>query len=454
MRTKGPLHRVIDTYNDTFRMLGIAASPAEIETLAVTVHRAMTAQTRHYHGLDHVFTFFDSPNLFGRLAALYHDIVYYQVDEGFTAETRAIVAPYIREDNGDVYIAGDVATDDCALRFPLAVFDVEPGQCLSLGDGLNEFLSALVMNKALGHFVPQVELLKMTAYLEATIPFRKDDERGKSHFDVLEERLQGAAEAFQLSLSPEEIAGAVRVAVWFSNKDVESFAEEDTRRFVDGTWKLLHETNPALRSHRGSYSIREYRQALQRAEAFLSTVSLDAVFHRHRGTPSEAEFAHMVERAAINVRTAVEYLRIKLLTIAIIEALAEVSGGNAAIALFMGDLPERHRRFTQLTDFLPAMPSHPAVDSQSIVMQLLTSGRPSEVSFDSRQSPLSAFLYSSLGPAGTERALRLARDMFAGRLFPETFLQSVDAPVIRAVARATAEMVPTRRDKLLEYASP
>ena len=73
--------------------------------------------------------------------------------------------------------------------------------------------------------------------------------------------------------------------------------------------------------------------------------------------------------------------------------------------------------------------------------------------FDSRQSPLSSFIYASLGPAAVEQALDFAREVFAGQLSPDTFLRRLDPPTLAVIARAAAEMAPTRREALLRYAS-
>jgi hypothetical protein len=62
------------------------------------------------------------------------------------------------------------------------------------------------------------------------------------------------------------------------------------------------------------------------------------------------------------------------------------------------------------------------------------------------------FLYRSLPPNEIEAALALSREMFAGRLSPAGFLRSLNPGVVSAVARASAEMVSTRREQLLRYA--
>ena len=46
------------------------------------------------------------------LAAMYHDVVYYQVDQGFTPEITAIIIPNIYELEGEFYISKNIPVDD------------------------------------------------------------------------------------------------------------------------------------------------------------------------------------------------------------------------------------------------------------------------------------------------------------------------------------------------------
>jgi hypothetical protein len=234
-----------------------------------------------------------------------------------------------------------------------------------------------------------------------------------------------------------------------ANKDVENFAESDAAVFLEYTWRLLPEMNVPLRA-RNVYTIREYREALQRMEAFFCTVDPEVVFHRYQGLPPESEFRQMVGRAYHNIDTAWHYLRLKLLAQALLEALAEESGGDAPLSLFMGDLPaEGNAR--RLENYLPAVADPPWVDRSSIMLALMESGRKGNLGFYLNTAPLSLFLYRSLRPEEIEHALALSQEMFAGRLPPGDFLRSLNLEVVAAVARASAEMVTTRRKQLLRY---
>jgi hypothetical protein len=290
----------------------------------------------------------------------------------------------------------------------------------------------------------------MDLCIEATIPFRGSLGNGKDYLDLLEERLIDINRRWGLGLSPPEIQDSVRLAVQVANTDVENFAESDTATFLEYTWKLLPEMNASLRAG-NVYTIREYRQALQRMETFFRTVDPALVFHRYRDFPPEDEFRWMVGRAYQNIDTAWHYLRLKLLAQAFLEALAEESGGDAPLSLFMGDLPvdESVRR---LENYLPEAADLPLLDRASLQRALAESGRRGHPEFDLNTAPLTLYLYHRLRPDEIEIALGLSQEMFAARLAPGDFLRRLNPAVVSAVALASAEMVPTRREKLLCYA--
>lgn len=449
MSHEGTFQRLIGVLHQAFGALQLTVEGKRLEQMVVLIHRAMTMQARNYHNLEHVLGFVDPQNPIQTLAGLFHDIVYYQVDQGFLPEILEIISPYIQQES-DTFTIRRTAPDDWQFNLAAEVFGWQRGQEVTLAAGLNEFLSALVMNERLGGFVPSQALVKMDLCIEATIPFRGPVSDGKGYFDLLEERLDAINRRWGFTMPAAEIQDTVRLALSVANKDVENFAESDAAVFLENTWKLLPEMNVPLRA-RNVYTIREYRGALQRMEAFFGTVDPEVVFHRYKDVPPEGEFRQMVGRAYHNIDTAWHYLRLKLLAQALLEALAEESGGDAPLSLFMGDLPtEGNAR--RLENYLPAVSDPPWEDRSTVMLTLMESGRRGNLGFYLNTAPLSLFLYRSLRPEEIEQALALSREMFAGRLPPGEFLRRLNPGVVSAVARASAEMVSTRRGQLLRYA--
>ena len=241
-------------------------------------------------------------------------------------------------------------------------------------------------------------------------------------------------------------------ATAFLNHDVDSFAEPDPGIFLDGSWKLLLESNAPLQTI-DVYSIREYRQALQKMAGFLCRLNPDLIFHQYHHEPTDEEFERLVGLARRNVAIGCKYLGIKLLAMAVLEALAELTGGDAPLSLFMGDLKREGESVKRLENFLPLdEPVRPAAFDSKAVLNLLEIGRASESSFDMRNSPTAFFLYTHIDDIRISGFVASAHEMFAGRLSPAAFLRGIGDSVVAPIARACAEMVFTRRAALLRYA--
>jgi len=307
----------------------------------------------------------------------------------------------------------------------------------------------LAMPSKLQGILPDKELLKIIVYIEATIPFRGPDANGLSAFDKLEMRLRQAAQTYAIPLGEDEIISSIQGAVVFANTDVENFSEPDPAQFLENTWKLLPETNIALRS--GSvYSIREYRFALQKMHGFLVDLDPDTVMHQYKGVPPDDIYQAKVQHTRCNLETAREYLGTKLLATAMLEALAELTGGDAPMSLFMGDIETDIEDMKRMEDYLPAVETPEHIDTNSTVFRLLDSGR-SRTDFDMKNAPLALFLYKVLGPEKVLLYTQHARQMFAGQISAKEFLGLMDPDVTSAVANACASMVLTRSEKLAKY---
>lgn len=449
--TVGTVQRTINLFKSALEGFKADIPLIQLERLAIMVHRAMTVQARIFHTPEHIFDLVDGDNPLLSLAALFHDLVYYQVDQGFDPEIHEIVTLYILEEAGQLSIRPAAAANDALVALTMEVFGFKPGQTLSPSNGLNEFLSAVVMNKKLEGIIDVTDLLKATACIEATIPFRRSATPHDSPPHVLERRLSAISAQRGLGLTPEEIREGVKWAVTFANRDVANFSEEDTGKFLDNTWKLIPETNPSLRL-RGVYSIHSYRAALQKMEGFLRFLDPDDIYQTYRGVPAAGEYQRMVALAYRNVYTAREYLAIKLLSAAIVEALADITGGDAPVALLIGEM-EGDEQISSLEDLLPEINISPQAKVGSTLFGLLAFGRASVSSFDMQNSPLSLFIYKFLGSDDVKLHLNVAREMFDGALAPLDFLNQLPAGLIVPLARACAALAITRSAALYAYAA-
>jgi hypothetical protein len=444
----GVIHRTIEILLAALRDLSARLPLAEVERLAVMINRAMTVQGRSFHTPEHVFTLVDPGNPHLTLAALFHDVVYYQVDRGLDAEIAQVVAPSVRTDGGEASIRTGEAVKDEPVEMCLGVFGFEPGQRLSPYAGMNEYMSALLLAKSFYEAIRPEDLLPAVACIEATIPFRTPDSRGRTASEVLQERLRGVVRGRGLALTEDRIVEIVETSVDFANRDVANFADEDVAHFLDNTWRLLPETNASLRTQ-GIYSIRSYRTALQNMEAFLQSLDPATVFGRFGGVPTANVYEGITRRAATNVAAAREYLGIKLLTASILEALAAVSGGDAPVALLMGDIGGRSEG-SRLEDYLPpAEEAERPVDGT--VRDLLAIGRASASTFDLQNSPLSLWIYRKLGADGFHAELAEAKRMCRGEITAVELLGKLPDDLVVPIAQACARMAATRRESLETY---
>jgi hypothetical protein len=446
----GTIHRSIELLRTALEDLGAAMPLPEVERLGILINEAMSAPARSFHTPQHVIELADPHSPHTTLGALFHDLVYYQVDHGLHPLISAALFSTIESREKRLWLRPAAETTDRALALTMGVFGFTGGQRLEPSAGMNEFLSALVMNSSLAAVVPEADLMLSTACIEATIPFRTTDAEGRTAAERLEQRLAATAREMGIRMPQDRILQGVRWAVTFANRDVANFAEKEVTRFLDNTWKLLPETNPSLRTQ-GGYTIRSYREALRGMEGFLRSLDPRTIFAQYRGAPPADEYRTMARRGERNVGTAREYLGMKLLTAAILEALALVSGGDAPVAFFMGELDARQRG-SRLEDYLPGDHLPRKLPLDAALLDLLSKGRASASPFDLQNSPLSLFIYLRLGTEGVRRHLTSAYRLFDGELQPREFLDELPGPMIAAIASACGHMAFTRAQALMAYA--
>jgi hypothetical protein len=321
---RSPVHEIVNALWRALHELGSSATTADIERWGFSIHAALSAAGREFHNHHHVVDMISDGDPLEVIAGLYHDAVYIQVDQGpprsMRAELDSVLASAPGEDGWRVLPHAAAVTGDV-----LAVFGRKVGDLVTPTTGLNEFASALVGALQLADALTREQRIAVAACIEQTIPFRVDP------MTPLHDRLE------QLGLAGETLDEAVRRAVRLGNRDIENFADNDPAHFLDNTWKLLPESNPALHSPL-VYTVRDYRVALQKMEGFLSWLPAERVFHAWGGEPRPEIHARRVARTTGNLELAVRYLRAKLYSIGLVEALADITGGDVPLDYFMGGL--------------------------------------------------------------------------------------------------------------------
>jgi hypothetical protein len=384
------------------------------------------------------------------ISALFHDLVYVQVDQGVSVNISRYISPYIKQDREQLVILEPPELhEDTIFKMVTMLFGFEDGQPLLPMSGQNEFLSALIASKALEDMLPLSNLTEIAACIEATIPFRPKLESGLTCSDLLFGRLVEANEQFNLGWDDSQISEVVKRAVRLSNRDVQNFASPNSSRFLNNTWNLIPETNHDLRNV-NSYSVHGYRVSMQKMEGFMNFLSPEIVFRRYRNEPDEKNYYKLLAQTNQNLEVSRLYLGTKLTSIAILEALSFRIGRDISLSTMMGELPIEDKPVVGLEQFLTEIetPYSPSNAIEAEVLELLDKGRTLDSSYDVKNSPVATFMVKSLGFEEMQRMLMLSKEFFKGNLTSEELIASCDLQVMSMIKSAVLKLFDSRIDAL------
>ena len=452
------IHVLMSTVQTYMEELGVELDCKDLESIVFLLYYSLKPYGRYFHSIDHALdlTIQNNPEI--SLAALFHDLIYYQIDRGFNNLVEPIVRQVVREEKreagqvGKVFLLNDFEKSDLELHINLNIFGLHSGQELSPYAGLNEFLSSLVMTRTLSPYLSIKKITQMIVFIEGTIPFRGKGVDQRDYFYQLSEKLQETNRLFDLGFTPQEISQTIREAVALSNRDVMNFSEEDTRDFLDNTWDLIPETNVSLRSNE-LYTIKDYRIAIEKMDNFFTYLDPLNIFHQYENVPSTKELEEINQRAAHNLSISRIYLKVKYITAVILEAFAEESGGDCPICYFMGELPREDEKIKRLETYLPEVCGTLIDDRNPLVWQLLDQGRNRESSFDIKHAPLSLFLYAECNDNELSELYHFAKQMTNQHVSPELLINSLPSRIRVTIARSLSEMAPSRKAILSHYLS-
>jgi hypothetical protein len=147
-----------------------------------------------------------------------------------------------------------------------------------------------------------------------------------------------------------------------------------------------------------------------------------------------------------------EYVNLKLVTAAIIEAAAEITGGDAPMVLFMGEnAKSRDIRPQWLEDYLDFnLPESDRCDVDPKLYTLLSRGLHESLEFDMKNATTSSYIYERTTKLQRSYIFENLRKYFDRTMTAEEFLRSFDSSLICAILTAAAEIATTRKCKLLE----
>ncbi|MEG4104947.1 hypothetical protein [Microcoleus sp. S13_C5] len=450
MELFGEQKRCLDGLVSSIDQLGGRVDIPKLEQIAELIIQAMRGPWRSFHTSEHIFEVGGSVDPIEVLAALFHDLVYVQVDQGVSFNISSALCPFVKEVRSQLVIRDETELpDDAMYQLVASVFGFIPGKTLSSFAGQNEFLSAVIAAKSLEPFLPPSTIAEITACIEATIPFRPVSPSGLSAIELLHQRLVSINRDFNMEWNPAKIVEIVKRAVRLANRDVENFASPNSSNFLDNTWNLMPETNHEL-TNVNSYTVAGYRKSLQKMEGFLKFLKPELVFQQFMQEPDDETYANLIARTRKNIEVAKLYFGVKLITIAILEALSYRLGRDIPLSTMMGELRTPGFKTSVLEDYLPNRQSAYPLETQlqREVLYLLEIGRNQESRYDIKNSPVSTFIIKSIGFAETENLLKKAQEFFADPTSSEEFLSYCAPDVIETISSGVMKLFESRKTAL------
>lgn len=403
-----------------------------LDKIAHLIIDSMTGTWRYFHTPEHIFEVGGQDDPIEILAAFFHDMIYIQVDYGVNINLSGFIYPFIYEKQSSLYIREQTPHSNL-FEIALQIFGFTRGQKLQPFLGQNEFLSALVAIQALSPYLDLNYLAQITACIEATIPFRKV-ENGVSCYDILRDRLIRVNEIYNFSWTLEDIDQILFRCIRMATRDIENFGSPDPVRFLDNTWNLMPETNHDLRTTT-SYAISGYRTSMMKMLNFLKSIVPEQIFHQYKSVPSDEQLQEYFANTRKNLRIAELYLKSKILTIGILEALSYRIGRNIHLSTLIGEIPKEGMVIPTLDYFLPTLekPYIPQDSIEEIVLDVLIYGRSKETAYDLKNSPITAFLVKAIGFQKIEEYYEDLLKFYDQKISAEEFLEKCDPFLIRVI---------------------
>lgn len=419
----------------------------QLSKIAKLIVKTMTGSWRYFHSTEHIFAVGGTTDAIEVLTALFHDIVYVQIDGSVNFNLTYYLAPLIEEDKGQLSIREQSELpDDSIFEMVVEIFGFVPGQVLSPLAGQNEFLSAVVAAKILEAFLEPKLVVQIAACIEATIPFRLKSESGLSPSELLYQCLGSINKQFNLHLTEEEIIETVKRSVRVANRDVGGFAYSSSAVFLAETWTLLPETNHNLQKS-GSYTVRDYRIAIQKMSGFINFLKPELVFRQFQGEPDDRTYQSLVEQAKKNLEVARLYLESKLVANSILEALSLRLGQDVSLSIMMGELPDSTVSVGRLGDSFPNLinPYQPTTELEKDVLYLLEVGRTNGNTYDLKNSPLTTFVVKYIGFEEIRQMRERSQQLFQGMISSEDFLASCNTDMTKIITDEVIKLLENRK---------
>ena len=403
---------------NAFIGLHVQVPQSECESMAELIHRFMDHDKRIYHNSSHIFDLCPGLNPRQILAALFHDIVYYQLDQNVVYQVENLFDTVIRIDQRDLFLK-EVPGNELAVLLCTGIFGFQNGEKLSIQNGLNEFLSAVLGARLLKPYLSVNDLIGIVACIEATIPFRgnKHKTNTENFPEHLADKILQTCLSLNLEISEISIEEIIHDAVGLANQDVLSFAVIEPADFLASTWLLIEESSPSVKAL-GMDLIKNYRIAIQNMYQFLSNLNTDNIYHEFKGTPNREIMANLQQVAGKNIEFAMKYLETKLVAIAMVEALVVKAGNENPTDLFF-----KADKLTQNLSSVYESLGLSDIEIDQALLHVLESGEILVSAHNIKTSPLEALVYRTIGKNNLKSMFQNANAFFDNTISAASYLE-------------------------------
>ncbi len=437
-------HNLLYLFKRSFTKLNKPVSAQRLENLSSIVHQVMSAQERKFHTEQHILDISNS-DMGGveTLSILCHDLVYLQIDKGIQSPLKAILSAFSYDNTYSVILPNLTQFNtNQNVKSLYDIFGFSPGQKLTHYTGVNEFLSAFCAIHLLSDVLNHWELMQIAICIEATIPFRVKDDKGKTPTDLIATRLFSIN--WKDNIIQEDICKAIQAGVEVSNQLVSAFASKDPDVFLAGIWRLIIESNPVLRSVH--YTVDQYRSALGKMEGFFNFLKPSIIFKRYQGKPSDEAYRVLLDRAEINLKIGIKYLQVQLIAAALLQSICDLTDGNAPIVLFIGAVSSEDNQYYQtalenqlLSNKVPIVRDE---NRNFEVMSLLKLGK--ESSSDLKNSCIGSYLYERLSHDEIEKLIFASKALSTKQISAFDYLLYFPSPLIKSLLLSISKVAETR----------
>lgn len=440
---------------DAFSRLGRPIANSDAEKLACFLLKTMGSESRDYHRPEHPLDVSKRLLPVGQLAALFHDIVYVQVDPTWGKTVSDILYPFIPTNTFSVNVKGALNhVVDPWHRIIVSIFGFENETDLVPMKGINEFLSALVFYHSMKSHLNPEELLRGIACIEGTIPFRKVDSDGRSPSDRLSTKIEGVLKSSEGRFFPRQIDIELIISECrrIIENDLSSFGAETPSEFISNSWNVMIENNPPLRNN--YFYLSDYRKAIFGTLGFYMSLDPKNLYWTN---PKTIDPFHedLIKRTEFNLKFATEYMKAIANAVCLSEAIALKSGGDVPFELFFGPRKKSRTHNPVTLDTLINLPetingSTPSSINQNDVYQILRNGREFRSRFDHKTSVLSAFIFLKTTNQEREALFRSSQQFHHGRINAEEFIATFNSEIVCNVISFLEKTALTRADVLRE----